>query len=402
MAARRRTTWVTSGLMGLATTAGLVFSGGCGGSAKPGDAAVTPANSTAGATQTDTSLPAMAEKLRQSDIATLSALAKILEPSTAPAPHALSEAEAAEWLLVVKGLRGGYLNFTPQGRALAVDAAEHVLRKFAIEPAPPAWIETLTPFRDIVCTGLADRDVDVRASALASVGRIWGWYPGRSMLPVEEEQLGEWKNAFQTQVALRLADPMPKCRAAAIACLGLVPIDRLAEPAIKYVDDPSSGYVRNQVLVSFANRPSLLTEEMILKRLHDTEPGLPQVAEIVLKTRGLTQDQIVLGKLITSPKPELRASVIPLLKEHPDLDPVVWLLKLSQDTDELVRTKSVEAMTGRNVPEVLARLREMAAKDSSATVRAAAGKLVATLATAGSTAALPPLPGSPSLTPKAN
>ena len=96
----------------------------------------------------------------------------------------------------------------------------------------------------------------------------------------------------------------------------------------------------------------------------------------------------------------MRASVIPLLKDRDDLDPVVWLLRLSHDADEIVRTKAVEAMTGKDSAEVRTRLREMAAKDASAAVRAAAGKLVAASAASETTAALPPLPGSPSLTPE--
>jgi hypothetical protein len=44
----------------------------------------------------------------------------------------------------------------------------------------------------------------------------------------------------------------------------------------------------------------------------------------------------------------------------------------------------------------------MASKDSSETIRTAAAKLVARVGKSDSTASLPPLPGSPSLTPKAN
>jgi hypothetical protein len=59
-------------------------------------------------------------------------------------------------------------------------------------------------------------------------------------------------------------------------------------------------------------------------------------------------------------------------------------------------------MTGKDNNELRNRLREMAAKDTSAVVRAAASKLVAQLPQADTTAALPPLPGSPKLTPRAN
>jgi hypothetical protein len=68
----------------------------------------------------------------------------------------------------------------------------------------------------------------------------------------------------------------------------------------------------------------------------------------------------------------------------------------------MVRAKAVEAMTGKDSADLRVRLREMASRDSSETIRTAAAKLVARFGTSDSTASLPPLPGSPSLTPKAN
>jgi 16S rRNA A1518/A1519 N6-dimethyltransferase RsmA/KsgA/DIM1 with predicted DNA glycosylase/AP lyase activity len=108
-----------------------------------------------------------------------------------------------------------------------------------------------------------------------------------------------------------------------------------------------------------------------------------------------------LGKQIFDPHPEVRASVIPLIRDRTDIDPVIWLLQLSHDTDETVRTKAVEALINRDSPEVDRRLHEIAVTDASPTVRAAAGKHIPRSA-GESTAALPPLPGSTSLNPKAN
>jgi hypothetical protein len=400
MSARRRTTtWMFTGLIGLAATAGLSLFSGCGGGTKTPSAG--PSASTDSAAKSP--LATLADRLRRSDADGLTALAQALEKAPETTTPAISDAEAAEWLDVLAALRAGFLRFpSARDRTLAVTGAQHILDKFAVEPAPASWLNALIPLRDILCTGLIDRDIDVRVTSLAALGKIWSWYPGRSLIGVEETTLADWKNAFHSQVLPRRGDRDPKGRAAAVACLASIPLDNLASPAVACLEDATSGLVRHQVLVSFANRPTLLTDEMILKHLHDAEPGIPQLAELILKTRGLTRDQVALGRLITSPKPELRASVIPLLREHDDIDPVVWLLRLSHDTDELVRTKAVEAMTGRTDAEVRERLREMASKDESATVRAAASKLVLQLGPQGKTVALPPLPGSPSLTPKAN
>lgn len=201
---------------------------------------------------------------------------------------------------------------------------------------------------------------------------------------------------------------------------------------LAYLEDkgPDAAIVRQQVLVSFAQRPALLSEDAILKRLQDSEPAVAQTAELILKSRGLTTEQIELGRLIFDPRPEHRASVIPQLRNRTDIDPVVWLLQLSHDENESVRLGAAQALAERPTPEVIQRLFEMARSDRSPTVRQAVGKLVVpapkaeTAAAlplplplprsksgrpAGSvpvnpeaTVALPPLPGSPSLNPKAN
>jgi hypothetical protein len=85
-----------------------------------------------------------------------------------------------------------------------------------------------------------------------------------------------------------------------------------------------------------------------------------------------------------------------LIRDRTDIDPEVWLLQLSHDPEASVRSKAVEALITRDSVEVDNRLREIAKSDASPEIRAIASKHVAR------TAALPPLPGSTSLNPKAN
>lgn len=343
----------------------------------------------------------LAAGLRQGDPLSLAALCqRVLAKSEKPRP-AVGEAEGEDLLAVVEGLRAGFLKFAPVGRASAVAAATHILDQFAVEPAPSAWLRSLPPIHDLVIAGLADPSVEVRASALTEVGRHWNWLPGRTMTPAEEGTLAAWKDAFCKPAERCLGDLEPKSRAAAVVCVGSLPIDAMAAPAAPYVDDPKSGGVRYKALMTFANRPNLLSVDAILKRLHDREPGIPDLAGLILKGRGLTKEQIFLGRQIFDPQPEVRASVIPLLRDRSDIDPVVWLLQLSHDADETVRSKAVESLVDRDSPEIDRRLREIASTDTSPTIRAIAGKHVARHG-GESTASLPPLPGSPGLTPKAN
>ena len=121
----------------------------------------------------------------------------------------------------------------------------------------------------------------------------------------------------------------------------------------------------------------------------------------ILKTRGLAQEQISLGGLIYSPKPEQRVSVIPLLKDRTDIDPVIWLMQLSRDPEEMVRMSAIEALAKHKSPSGPAAAgRDGPRPMRSEAVRQAAGKVVPSVRE--TTAALPPLPGSSSLNPRAN
>jgi hypothetical protein len=277
-----------------------------------------------------------------------------------------------------------------------------ILDKFAVEPAPATWIEALKPVHDILSACFADADSNVQFIALGETSKYWVWMPGRSLTPAEEDALGQWKEGLHKPVVRCLASRDVRTRIGAIACLGYLPSDYFATPALPYLDDTESVDVRRQTLVSFAQRPSLLTEDMLLKRLHDTDPSIRETAGLVLKTRGLSQELISLGGLLVSPKPQQRASVISLIKSRTDIDPTVWLLQLSHDSDETVRVQSATALAALKTQpiSVKRRLAEMARSDSSEQVRQTASKFIPSVAE--TTASLPPLPGSSILNPKAN
>jgi hypothetical protein len=321
-------------------------------------------------------------------------------PLASEAPRvALNDAEAGEWLEAISGLRTAFVSLTGPARAIAVSLSYRIFDRFAVEPAPARWSEALQPVHDVLSAGLADSDPNVRASSLGEVAKIWAWLPGRSLTPAEESLLASWKEGLYRPVIRCLGNRDPRTLVAAVACLGSLPIDNAAAPAIAYVENKNSD-VRKQTLISFARRTILLTDDMLLNRLHDEDSSVRETASIILKTRGLSQEQISLGGLIFSPKPQQRISVIPFLKDRTDIDPVVWLIQLSRDSEEMVRISAVEALAAHKTPSVRKRLAEMARSDQSETVRQTASRLVASAQE--KTASLPPLPGSPNLNPKAN
>jgi HEAT repeat protein len=394
MTGRQRTSVTIAGILTVAVVgsgaAWLIRSSGKGGQ-----------SSRSAQISANTPMRTLAEGIEQGNQAALTELCKrVLAKADQPQP-ALSDEEGAEFVEVLHSLRGGFAKFSPVYRASAVSAATHLFDRFRIEPAPATWYEALRPVHDLVVAALVDSHVEVRSSALTEVGSHWNWLPGRSMTPAEEETLADWKESFYEPAKRCLSDREPKSRAAAIVCLGALPMDEKAAPAVVNVDYPDNGGVRYRTLMTFANRPGLLSIDAVLKRLHDTEPGIPELAELILKGRGLNKDHIYLGRQIFDPHPEIRASVIPLIRDRTDIDPVTWLLQLSHDADDTVRGKAVEALVDRDSPEVDRRLKEIALTDTSAAVRAVASKHVPKSA-GESTAALPPLPGSTSLNPKAN
>jgi HEAT repeats len=345
------------------------------------------------------SLAVLNERLRNSDPRALALVHERAMPKTNVPCRALSDAEGAEWLETLSALRTGFLRFNPAARETAVTIACRIFNKFAVEPAPASWMQALPPLHDLLTASLADSAPKTRFVALDEISRLWVWVPGRSLMPVEEQELHDWKGGLHPSVLRCLASPDATTRMAAVACLGALPFDNAAAPALAYLDDTNAD-VRQQAIASFSQRNLLLTDDMLFKRLHDENATIRESASLILKIRGLTQEQISLGGLMYSEKPEQRLSVIPLLKNRSDLDPVVWLMQLSRDPVETVRLNAVEALANHKTPTVQRRLTEMARSDSSQAVRSAAGKFVPT--SEETTASLPPLPGSSSLNPKAN
>ena len=353
----------------------------------------------AGAQATATAEGGLDQGLRSGDAEALATLLKQLTPNPDASTPPANDEETEKSRNTLLALRAGYLKFQGPLRASVITAACRVFDRFTKEPAPARWVDALQPLHDLITAGLSDTDPNPRRTALAEIAKLWVWVPGRTLMPTEEQALAEWKGAFHPGVVRSLASRDINTRIAAVACLGALPIDEMAAPGVPYIDDENLD-VRKQTLVSYARRSLLLTVDMLLTRMNDADPSIQEVAGVVLKARGLTQEQISLGALIFSPRPAQRVSVIPLLKDRTDLDPVIWLIQLTHDPVESVRLSAVEALAAHKTPLVERRLTEMARGDASIIVRSAAGKLLPT--SDEKTAALPPLPATGALNPKAN
>ncbi len=396
--ARRTRTWMIAGALGLAALGASAFWMTQGRRPHQAQGEKVETASVSGPVNADTPLPQLALALKNADGMALAVLAKRLDDKPNEAAKPIPASESPQWQEVIENLRGAFPRFSPYGRGTAVAVVSRIFDRYSKEPAPLDCSTGLAPALDLLSAALADTQPGVKIAALQTVSGLWGWSPGHEMMTIEVENIANWKENLHSLVVRSLADPAPKVRAAAVTCLAALPLDEQARPAVAYIHD-ASPEVRYAVLDGFKMRRLLLDEEQILPLLYDKFDGIDAVAEEILKLRGLTPSQIGLGKMVASPMPRVRASVIEVLDDHPDIDPVVWLMFLSKDTDASVRTKAVQALSKQSSPQARARLSEMATSDPDEEVRTAAAKVAPA---SDVTASLPPLPGSPRLNPKAN
>lgn len=397
--------WIGVGIAGVACVGAVIAVGlAMRGDRGPGSGPETPETV---AVDQPAEIGDLAHGLRTGTAAALTALGQRLalgeesgEAEAGEIPHGPVSAEQLdEYVGWIDALGHGFATYGGPSKIIALTATGEILDRVEVDGVPSTWSDLLEPSFKVVAAGLADREPSVRVAAADLVADLWGWSPGCSMTPAEENDLGLWKEGFHPLVVRRLEDAEPLARAAAVRCLGQLPIDAMAEPALEAIRD-ADFTVRYQALVSFANRPSLLTEDQILPMLHDPIPDLAGLAERVLKARGLPQELIGLGRLIAHARPDMRSSAIPLLLKREDIDPVVWLLHLTEDADPGVRLQAVEALEGRSTAEVEQRLRQLATSDDSEDVRSAAARLAP--ATADQTVSLPPLPSIPGMSLRGN
>jgi HEAT repeat protein len=270
--------------------------------------------------------------------------------------------------------------------------AGRMLQLLARDQVAVNWSDLLDPVRDLLAKGTGDADCEVRAAAIDQIAFVWDWVPGRDIFTVERNTLAAWKGGMLQLVQPHLKDAEIPSRLAAMRCLAALPIDTAAEPALELLEDKEP-FVRAEAIRHFAMRGSLITEERLLGLLQDEQPLVTRSAELALKSRGLNDDQIALGKAILSKDPQVRVSVIEKLNGSMDIDPGVWLARLVEDPDASVRLKAVDAIAKRKVSrEMLRRLQAISEKDSSDAVRKSAERALRAQSTASLGDSLPPLP----------
>ena len=107
---------------------------------------------------------------------------------------------------------------------------------------------------------------------------------------------------------------------------------------------------------------------MLLPCLHDEDKTIVHLTETALQARGLREDQIRLGKMMADPKPVKRLEVLDHLSATRDIDPMIWLKKMSNDPSPAVRAAAARAIALENRNEFSGKVGNQGEKDTSESV----------------------------------
>ena len=102
--------------------------------------------------------------------------------------------------------------------------------------------------------------------------------------------------------------------------------------------------VRKAAILALGPATKKINEEILLPGLHDEDLDIVQLTQSALQARWLRDDQIRLDKLMADPKPTKRLEVLDHLSATRDINPALWLRKLSNDPSPAVRAAAMRAM----------------------------------------------------------
>lgn len=130
-----------------------------------------------------------------------------------------------------------------------------------------------------------------------------------------------------------------------------------------------SASVPPAVQAELARRPDGLSDRDLLTLLHHDDQEVSGWAENELRRRGISREEIALGRLITDPDPGVRARLARGLPRTPYVDRVVWLLEMTHDPHPAVRLVALASIVEVRDEMLEARARSMAENDPDPTVR---------------------------------
>lgn len=141
----------------------------------------------------------------------------------------------------------------------------------------------------------------------------------------------------------------------------------LLEQAAPLLNDPAAE-VRRAALRAVGPVTSVISSDGLLHFLHDPDADVRVLCEAILRGRGFQGKHLRLARLITDPRSSVRLQVLEHLETDTELEPGVWLRRLSVDPAPEVRAAAIRAAAENPVVDLSDRLHQMAETDPSPTV----------------------------------
>jgi HEAT repeat protein len=140
------------------------------------------------------------------------------------------------------------------------------------------------------------------------------------------------------------------------------------EKVAPLLHDPAAE-VRRAAILAVGSAPDVIADDDLLPYLHDADAEVRRLCELALRSRGLHENHILLARLISDERATARLQVLEHLRQAPELEPGVWLRRLTEDPDRAVRAAAIRAACKDFPVDLRERIRHMAQHDSSETVR---------------------------------
>jgi hypothetical protein len=224
------------------------------------------------------------------------------------------------------------------------------------------WLES-APTADLVASGVrllpaAGRSLDkeVRGRAMTLAHRLLMCDRRQEIVAVCREAI---RQGFQ--------DAEAENRMLAVHCAARGEAQLLPQ-LVPLLDDPAPG-VRQAALTALGPAGDAVTTDDLLRSLHDSDEDVRRLCEATLRGRGLRNEDVALGRLISDPRAGVRLQVFDTLRRANDLEPGVWLRRMSNDPVAAVRAAAVRAAGEQAQVDLTDRLTQMAQTDPSPTVR---------------------------------
>jgi HEAT repeat protein len=156
--------------------------------------------------------------------------------------------------------------------------------------------------------------------------------------------------------------------------LALRPDVGLLSEVVPLLGDPAAEVRRAALLalgptdLAGAGAPSPVGADELLRWLHDPDPEVRRLCAMALKSRGLSDRDVRLGRRLTHPDAAERLRMLLELPQEDDVDLGVWLERLSNDPAAAVRAGAARVAAERGV-EFADRLEQMSRSDPDPAVR---------------------------------